>query len=129
MQNACMAANLRFFSINADDVEQSRQFYEAVLGWTFEAWGPPEFYLVNTGEGGVEGSVQRRREIVPGDRITTLEATFAVDDVDAIADAVVANGGRIVMERTTIAGVGDLIWFQDPSGNTLGAMRYDAEAQ
>jgi predicted enzyme related to lactoylglutathione lyase len=129
MQNACMAANLRFFSINADDVEQSRQFYEAVLGWTFEAWGPPEFYLVNTGDGGVEGSVQRRREIVPGDRITTLEATFAVDDVDAIADAVVANGGRIVMERTTIAGVGDLIWFQDPSGNTLGAMRYDAEAQ
>jgi hypothetical protein len=124
-----MAANLRFFSINADDVEQSRRFYEAVLGWTFEAWGPPEFYLVNTGEGGVEGSVQRRREIVPGDPITTLEATFAVDDVDAVADSVVANGGKIVMERTTIAGVGDLIWFQDPSGNTLGAMRYDPEAQ
>jgi predicted enzyme related to lactoylglutathione lyase len=124
-----MAADLRFFSINADDVEQSRRFYESVLGWTFEAWGPPEFYVVNTGNGGVAGSVQRRREIVPGERITTLEATFAVEDVDAVAAAVVANGGRIVMERTTIVGVGDLIWFQDPSGNTLGAMRYDSAAQ
>jgi len=124
-----MAANLSFFSINADDVEQSRRFYESVLGWTFEAWGPPEFYLVRTGDDGVEGSVQRRREIVPGDRITTLEATFAVDDVDAIAEAIVSNGGRIIMERTTIVGVGELIWFQDPSGNTLGACQYSKNAE
>ncbi|HEY7105306.1 MAG TPA: VOC family protein [Acidimicrobiia bacterium] len=124
-----MGANLQHFSINADDVEEARRFYEAVFGWQFQAWGPPEFYVVDTGEGGIEGSVQRRREIVPGERIVTLEATFGVEDVDAIARAVVEHGGRILMEKSTIVGVGDLIWFQDPAGNTLGAMRYDPEAR
>jgi len=124
-----MGANLRHFSINADDVEAVRRFYESVLGWTFEAWGPPEFYAVTTGEGGVSGSVQRRRELVPGERIGTVEATFAVDDVDAVAKAVVAHDGRVLAEKATIAGVGDLIWFQDPSGNVLGAMRYDSDAE
>jgi uncharacterized protein len=49
--------------------------------------------------------------------------------VDAVAKVVVANGGRIIMEKSTIVGVGDLIWFQDPDGNVLGAMRYDDNAQ
>jgi predicted enzyme related to lactoylglutathione lyase len=30
-------------------------------------------------------------------------------DVDEVARAVTANGGRMLMERSTIAGVGDLI--------------------
>jgi hypothetical protein len=36
----------------------------------------------------------------------------------------VAAGGRVVMEKTTIPGVGDLAWLEDPSGNIVGAMRY-----
>jgi predicted enzyme related to lactoylglutathione lyase len=120
-----MGANLRHFSVNADDVGRARRFYEDVLGWTFEAWGPPDFYLVHTGDGGIPGSLQHRRELVTGERIVTMEATFAVDDVDATARAVVAHGGRIIMDKTTIDGVGDLIWFQDTEGNALGAMRYE----
>ena len=58
-----------------------------------------------------------------------FECTFAVDDVDAVAAAVVAAGGTILMERTTITGVGDLIWIADPAGNAVGAMRYDAAAE
>jgi predicted enzyme related to lactoylglutathione lyase len=123
-----MGANLRHFSVNADDVGRARRFYEGALGWTFEAWGPPDFYLVHTGDDHVTGSVQHRPELVPGERIVTVEATFAVDDVDATAEAIVAHGGRILMDKTTIAGVGDLIWFQDTEGNALGAMRYDEGA-
>ena len=126
---AVMGSNLQHFSINADDVEATRRFYEAVLGWHFEAWGPPEFYRVTTGEGGVEGALQRRRELVEGQRMVGLEGTFSVEDVDEVARAVVANGGVILMEKTRIAGVGDLVWLQDPSGNALGVMRYDAEAE
>lgn len=124
-----MGANLRHFSINADDVEGARRFYKAVLDWEFEAWGPPEFYMVTTGEGGVQGSLQGRRELVPGERMVGIEGTFAVDDVDEVSRAVVAHGGRILMEKTRIAGVGDLVWFQDPAGNSLGVMRYDSEAE
>ena len=50
-------------------------------------------------------------------------------DVDATAAAVTAAGGRIVMPRTTIAGVGHLIFFTDPGGNVVGAMQYDEAAE
>jgi predicted enzyme related to lactoylglutathione lyase len=57
-------------------------------------------------------------------RMTGFECTVAVDDVGAVAEAVVAHGGRVLMKRTAIPGVGDLIFFEDPSGNVAGAMQY-----
>jgi uncharacterized protein len=59
--------------------------------------------------------------------MTGFECTVAVDDVGAVAEAVVANGGRLLMERTTIPGVGDLIFFEDPGGNVAGAMQFARE--
>ncbi len=118
-----MPSPLAHFAINADDVSVSRSFYESVFGWTFQAWGPPGFYTVDTG-GGVEGALQQRRPI-GGRQINAVEATFAVDDVDEVAVAVVAAGGSVVMPRHTIAGVGHLIFLTDPAGNTVGAMQYD----
>ena len=29
------------------------------------------------------------------------------------------------MDKTTITGVGALIWFEDPAGNAAGAMQYE----
>jgi predicted enzyme related to lactoylglutathione lyase len=52
----------------------------------------------------------------------------AVDDAAAAAAAAVRAGGRVLMERATIAGVGDLVFVQDPAGNAVGAMRYDENA-
>jgi predicted enzyme related to lactoylglutathione lyase len=43
-----------------------------------------------------------------------FECTFSVPDVDATSRVVQEHGGRIVMERTTITGVGHLVWFEDP---------------
>ncbi|HQT55511.1 MAG TPA: ankyrin repeat domain-containing protein, partial [Phenylobacterium sp.] len=44
-----------------------------------------------------------------------------------IASILEAAGARILMPRVRIEGVGDLIYFQDPEGNIIGAMQYDAE--
>jgi uncharacterized protein len=126
-----MSSNLSHFAINADDVAASRAFYEAVFGWTFEAWGPPGFFQIQTGsddDPGVRGAIQQRRDLLEGTR-TGVECTFAVDDVDATARAVRAAHGTILMERFTISGVGHLIFFQDPGGNPIGAMQYDPNAE
>jgi len=127
-----MTANLSHFAINADDVEASRAFYESVFGWSFHAWGPPGFYQIQTGTGdepGVRGALQERRQLLDGGPTTGLECTFAVDDVDATRARIVAGGGRIVMERFTISGVGHLIAFEDPAGNAVLAMQYDDTAE
>lgn len=126
-----MPTNLSHFAINADDVYASKTFYEQVLGWRFSPWGPPGFFKIETGtdtEPGIGGALQQRRTLIEGQPTLGLECTFAVEDVDATARAVLAAGGTLLMERFTIAGVGHLIFFADPSGNPIGAMQYDADA-
>ena len=126
-----MTANLAAFAIHADDVERAVSFYEAVFGWRFSPWGPPGFFQIATGDkDGPIGALQQRRELVKGLRTNGFECTIAVDqDVEKVAAAVKANGGRVVMEKATIPGVGDLIFFEDPEGNLAGAMRYDPNVE
>src|SRR5215471_7737418 len=114
-----MANDLKHFAINADDVDRARRFYEKVFGWRVEPWGPPGFFLVKTSgsSAAVMGALQGRRELLPGQRMVGFECTVGVEDVDRIAKSVKDNGGKIIMEKTTIVGVGDLIFFQDTEGN------------
>jgi predicted enzyme related to lactoylglutathione lyase len=124
-------ANLSHFAINADDLPASRAFYEKVFGWRFSAWGPPGFFQIQTGpdgDPGVRGALQQRRALLEETPTVGAECTFAVDDVDATARAVREAGGRILMERFTIHGVGHLIFFADPGGNPIGALQYDDAA-
>jgi predicted enzyme related to lactoylglutathione lyase len=123
-----MAHNIAHFDVAADDVERARRFYERVFGWRFEAWGPPDFYLIQTGpasDPGIHGSVSKRTNPVDGRGRIGFECTISVDDLSAIKAAVVANGGKIVLDDHEIVGVGTLIRFEDTEGNVVCAMRYD----
>lgn len=125
--------NIAHFAINADDVSRARRFYEQVLGWTFTAWGPPNFYQIAThakGEPpGVLGALQGRRELVPGQRTIGFECTIAVPSIDDTARAVLAHGGSVALAKSVIVGVGTLMFFRDPDGNVFGAMQYDERAE
>ncbi len=126
-----MIGQLSHFAINADDVGRARTFYEEVFGWTFQAWGPPGFLQINTGgdaPSAVRGALQQRRELKPGTPTTGFECTIAVDDVDRIAADVTKSGGRVIMQKTAIMGVGHLIFVEDTEGNVVGAMQYDQAA-
>lgn len=126
------AACVAHFAINADDVDRARRFYERVFDWRFEAWGPPGFFQIRTGangDPGIRGALQKRRSLVEGQPTIGYECSISVADVDAVAAAVVANGGTIVIPRTLIPTVGHLIFFRDPEGNVAGAMQFDSDAQ
>lgn len=115
------------FAVNADDVPAARRFYETVFGWRFAAFGPPDFYRIET-PGGPNGALQKRRELLDGQPMIGFECTIEVADVDATAQAVLDAGGQMIMNKTTIVGVGDLIFFTDPAGNVAGAIQFDSEA-
>jgi predicted enzyme related to lactoylglutathione lyase len=121
------------FAINAGDVNRALRFYENVFGWKFQAYGPPGFFMVDEKSAKVtaplRGSLQQRREIVAGVPMRGFECTISVDDIDAAAAAVEKNGGKIVMPICTLAGIGRLLFFQDPDGNIAGAMQYDSRAE
>jgi len=121
--------NISHFDITADDVERARRFYERVFGWRFEAFGPPDFYMIRTGsdaDPGIHGSLSKRSEPAAGGGRIGFECTISVDDLKAIRAAIVANGGRIELEEHEIVGVGTLIRFEDTEGNSACAMHYEA---
>lgn len=120
--------NVRHFAINADDVGRARSFYATVFGWQFKPWGPPGFYMIAAGGETASplGSLQPRRELAPGRRTNAFECTIAVErDVEELGREIEAHGGRVLMPKATIPGVGSLIFFEDPDGNIAGAMRYE----
>ena len=121
-----MPSTLRHFAINADDLPRARRFYETVFGWTFNPWGPPDFYQTEGAGHGAWGALQGRRT-VGGERMPGIEVTFDVEDIDLTVAAIEAAGGRILMQPFHIEGVGHLVWFQDKEGNIAGAMQYERE--
>ncbi len=127
-----MANNIAFFAIHADDVQRARRFYERVFDWRFEAWGPPDFYLITTGSGEdsqVQGALQGRLEPLEGRGMRGYECSIAVDSVDETAHRIEEHGGTITLEKSVIPGVGWLVKFRDPEGNEAAAVRYDREAE
>ena len=125
--------NIAHFAINADDVVRARRFYEGVFGWTFNAWGPPKFYQVQTNckdePAGILGALQGRRELLAGQRTIGFECTVSVASIEETEKAVLANGGKIVLPRSVIVGVGTLTFFEDTEGNVLAAIQFDKRAE
>jgi predicted enzyme related to lactoylglutathione lyase len=127
-----MPHNVSHFAVHADDLRRARRFYEAVFGWRFTPWGPPDFYMIQTGpddDPGIHGSLQKRREPVQSKGMIGYECTITVDDVDRTAADVTANGGKLVFPKSLIPTVGWLIQFLDTEGNVVCAMQYDEHAQ
>ena len=123
-----MPNNLSAFSIHADDVTRARRFYEQVFGWRFEPWGPPDFYLIHTGDEqdpGVLGLMHKRREPVTGTGNVGFECTIGVDDIDKTIRAIESAGGKITMAKFQIPTVGTGCYFNDTEGNVVGAMQYE----
>jgi predicted enzyme related to lactoylglutathione lyase len=73
--------DIGFVSVHVPDVERARRFYGAVLGWEF---GPDGRLVTNT---------SLPQGLWPSDGTPTLLCSYAVDSVDAAADAVRVAGG------------------------------------
>lgn len=118
-----MTNNVDFFAINADDVPRARKFYEAVFGWSFEPWGPPNFYLIATQRepaAAIGGALQERRELVPGQKMVGFECTISVANIDRTIRAIEAGGGRLATPKFHIPTVGTVAYFFDTEGNVAG---------
>lgn len=124
--------NVAHYSINADDLKRAQKFYQGTFDWKFEPWGPPGFYMINTGDESsprILGSLQGRRELVPGQKMTGYECTISVPSITKTIAAIKEHGGKLIMQKTVIAGVGSLVFFEDTEGNSVGAMQYDKDAE
>ncbi len=80
-----MPNDVAHFVIHVNDCQRTKRFYEEVFGWTFEPWGPPDFWLGHTSPGVIYGELQKRRAPVTGNGVTAFECLIAVNDGAATA--------------------------------------------
>ena len=116
------------FEIPADNPERAAEFYREVFGWQFQKWqGPQEYWLITTGpEGqpGINGGLLRRTN--PGAGTVN---TIGVASVDKCVAAIEKKGGKIVVPKMAIPGVGYLAYCMDTEGNTFGILEADQAAR
>ena len=107
----------------ANDPAAAAKFYEAAFGW--QTTHETDFdYWMFSAAGGPGGGFVRDGSDGPGEsfknEIGKPLIYLGSDDIDADLARVEACGGRTVMTRTDIPGVGWFAMFTDPSGNRLG---------
>jgi uncharacterized protein len=115
------------FEIPATDPEAIAKFYTEMFGWKIASWpGPVEYWIVDTGKDtpGIHGGILRRQhpEQPP---VNTIEVPN-LDDAMVKAGAI---GGKVVVPKMTVPGVGWLCYCKDPDGNIFGMMQTDAAAR
>lgn len=115
------------FEIPVDNPDRAAEFYKAAFGWSFNKWaGPMEYWMVTTGPDaapGINGGMMRR------ENVKSVTNTMGVASVDASVAAVTKAGGKLVMPKTPIPGVGYFAYCEDTEGNLFGIMQPDEKAK
>ena len=115
------------FEIPADDPERAMAFYKDVFDWKIDKWnGPHDYWLCTTGPNdqmGINGGILKREP----NMVTTN--TIGVENLDEFVAKVVEKGGKNVVPKMPIPGVGWLAYCTDTEGNMFGLMQPDVSAQ
>ena len=115
------------FEIPASNPERAANFYRKAFGWKIEKWpGPTDYWLVTTepeGTPGINGGLMKNTDV----KSTTN--TIGVDSVDTAIEAAKHAGGKLVMPKTPIPGVGYFAYCEDTEGNLFGVMQADKNAK
>jgi len=116
------------FEIPADDVEKLRKFYSALFGWKIEQMpGPMEYFMVQTvptdDKGmpvrpGVNGGMMKKQN--PEHKPVNY---VAVESVDEYVKKIEALGGRVIVPKMEVPGIGWWASALDPEGNMFAIIQ------
>jgi predicted enzyme related to lactoylglutathione lyase len=134
-----MPAAIVHFEIHASDVLRAKKFYETVFDWRIEQWGDQEYWAVYTGrseysEGsgsvGMDGGLLPRKGNPPAENAgaNAFLCTVEVENIDYAMHQIEDAGGKIVLGKKPIVGVGWQAFCEDTEGNVFGIMQEDPTA-
>lgn len=116
------------FEFPVDDVERAKKFYTEVFDWKISKWeGPINYWLIKTGEEGqpgIDGGMMMR-ERPSSSTVNTIE----VSSVDDFTARISENGGKVVVPKMAIPGIGYAAYCQDTEGNVFSIMENDPAAK
>lgn len=106
------------------DVEGSKKFFTEVAGWTINEMPMPNgpYNICMVGETPVAG-IMGVDQIEADHEIHPHWMTYVgVDDVEAAAGKVAAQGGTVIREPFDVPGVGKIVIVMDPGQGVCGIM-------
>jgi predicted enzyme related to lactoylglutathione lyase len=116
------------FEIPADDVEKLRKFYSNLFGWKIEKMpGPMEYFGIQTvpvnDKGmpvrpGVNGGMMKKQN--PEHKPVNY---VAVESVDEYVKKIEALGGRVIVPKMEVPGIGWWASALDPEGNQFAIIQ------
>jgi predicted enzyme related to lactoylglutathione lyase len=118
--------NIGYFEIPADNIGRAKHFYRSLLGWKIEpdtnldpaSAAAMDYHAITTGpaqDGTLNSGGMHKRKMGEGSKNFVL-----VEDIDAVLSKVEKLGGKVLMPKTEIKGVGPAAVIRDTEGNTLG---------
>jgi len=126
------------FEIPADDVERSRKFYTDLFGWKIEKWpvteggggsSNMEYWMVTTtdekgNKASVGGGMMKRQD--PLQQITNF---IDVKSVDEYSSKIEKLGGKVVVSKMAVPGMGYFAVCHDTENNSFGIWESDESAK
>jgi predicted enzyme related to lactoylglutathione lyase len=101
--------------------EKASAFYANVFGWDIQHIPALNYHMVQTGGvGGINGGIMKPQD---GEWPGNMAFYVQVDDLDAYAAKVKSAGGKMLVEKMDVPGVGQLSLFEDTDKRVLGMFK------
>ena len=108
--------SLVWFEIPADKIERAQKFYSALFGWKINKMPGMEYWHIDTGgaDASPDGGMMKRCD--PQQKITNY---VFVESVNKAAAKVKKLGGKIIMPKTPVPGMGFFAVCMDTEKNVF----------
>lgn len=94
------------------------EFYSKVFGWNINHIPEMNYHMVETGgEGGINGGIMQPDD---GPWPGNMAMYMQVDDLAPYRKKIVEAGGKVVVEKMDVPGMGSICLFEDTDGRVLG---------
>jgi predicted enzyme related to lactoylglutathione lyase len=104
---------------SALDQQQSGKFYEDLFGWQIQHMPEFNYTTFRTGEADNDlgGGINKASDEYPTGTIVFYVGT---DDIEATLARAESLGGKTILPKMEVTGMGWMAMFLDPSGNKIG---------
>ena len=111
-----------WIELSTSDPERTQPFYNDLFGWTCDAAGDEYGGYFNFAKDGgrVAGGMRNDGTGGPDGWLVYL----AVDDAQAVTDAVASDGGSVIVPPMEVMELGTMLVVTDPGGAAIGGWKY-----
>ena len=120
-----MSGQVVHFEIPADDFDRATEFYRSAFGWEISPVPDIDYAMLGTTPSDENGAPTNAGAINGGlmmrdpDRKSPI-VTIDVADIEQALETITGLGGRMVMPKQEVLGMGYSAYFTDSEGNLMG---------